>query len=309
MSSTSNSKYSKNFCVPYFWSKERDLSELKDYFSNLRGSQVILKTLQLNQLEEEESTLVKEIFTRRGKLVEYIYFISDNYTFKNETSFKAVQLFDHYLHKLLVKYFSSDNSPDNSASQDFITQLFAEFVNYMTVYAIIFLNIACKVEEINCNYLSFFNENLLKKKYSFTNEELNKKETGVLKFLNFRTHMPTSFQFSSIFFQIIIQHIFSIETNTEWEKLNIKLLTKNSQISKIYTTFNESMYNSPLTTSLICFKASIITLSHSHRVDLTVIHEKFNDVILDFLRNQDYLKKIEQEAHKVFSKYVQMQKV
>ncbi len=302
------SKYSKNFCVPFYWTKSLDPAELKDYFFTLRKSQVILKTLHTGRLEDDDATIVKEVYSRRSKLIDYIHYISDSYTFKNETSCKAVQLFDHYLHKLLVIYLTSSKNEDDQAANS--TQKFADFVNYMTVYAVLCLNIACKIEEINCNYMSFFNDNLLKKKFPFTIEELNRRETEILKFLNFRTCMPSPFQFGSVFFQILINEVFADEASQIGSSdLIIKLLNKNSQLSKVYSAYSESMYNSPLTSGLICFKAAMITLSKTQRLNLTAMHEKFNLVILDYLGNEDYLKKIDQEAYKVFMKVMKLQKV
>ena len=302
------SKYSKNYCIPFYWSKSVDPVELKDYFLTLRTSQVILKTLHTDRLEEDDAIIVKEVYSRRSKLIDYIHYISDSYTFKNETSFKAVQVFDHFLHKLLVTYLTSSKSEDDQSAN--ITKKFADFVNYMTVYAVLCLNIACKIEEINCNYLSFFNDNLLKKKFTFTIEELNRRETEILKFLNFRTCMPTPFQFGSTFFQILINEVFAGESNQlGLSELIIKLINKNSELSKVYSAYSESMYNSPLTSGLICFKAAMVTLSKTKRVDLTALHERFNLIILDYLRNEDYLKKIDQEAYKVYLKVMKLQKV
>lgn len=299
-----HSKFSKGFSIPYFWRKNCDTTEYKEYFTNVRKSQVLIKQFKINELQGEETVIVKEIFQRRTKIIEYLHYISDNYLFKNETSFKAVQLFDLYLHKILKIFLSLNKVKEQTDKEEEIKELFTDFINYTTVYAILCLNVACKIEEINCNYLSFFNDNLLKKKFCFTIEELNRKETHIIKFLNFRTHIPSLFNFSMIFFQILIDIIFSdsIKFKNYREKLINELLNTNAKISKIYSSYNESMFNSALTSALICFKASIAIVSIFLRLNLASLHERFNFIISDYLKNEEYLKKVDQEAYKVFSK-------
>ena len=290
---------SQNFSIPFNWHKEIDTHEMKEYFDNIRKSQIILKSITV---EKEESEMVKEIYSHRKKIVRYLQVVSASYSFKNETYFKAVQIFDTYMHKIIIKFLAH-----LKCEAEEIRLKFVDFVNNLFVYAVLCLNIACKLEEINCNYLSFFNDNLLNKRCNFTIIELSNRETEILKFLNFKISMPTPFEFNSVFIQITIHEIFSHdETFSSHEtpaSLIVHLLNLNDNILKTYSEYFESIFNSSLTSGLICFKSSLISLSKILKVDLTPVLEKFNKIILSYINNMEYLNKIDVEACKVYSRF------
>jgi hypothetical protein len=219
---------------PLDWHTKVDVAELQDYFTNIRKSQVILKPFEVER--ESDQNLLKEVFQRRLKVVGYLQLLCTSYGFRNETFFKSLQLFDTYMYKLVAKILSAkkmmrerDREKDHEIKHivEPAQNEFSEFFGSLILYAVLCLSLACKLEEVNCNYLPFFNDNLLKGKFNFTVQQLNLKETEILKKFNFKVSMPTLFQFNNTFVQLVIHEIFSSEdkfySDMLYEKENCNL--------------------------------------------------------------------------------------
>jgi hypothetical protein len=162
-------------------------------------------------------------------------------------------------------------------------------------------------------------------------QELNKKETEILKKLNFKLHMPNLFNFNNVFVQIAINEFFSVKDdvnmseeskikqrediiyhlnslNTNAIKLSLLLLHINEDYLKFYSEFPESIFNSPLTSGLICFKATLTTLANNFNFDISFLQEKINILIFSTVKNLEYINKIDVEAFKVYSRVIQVEK-
>jgi len=100
-----------------------------------------------------------------------------------------------------------------------------ENMNEIQLSAVACLNLACKLEEINCNYMSFLKEHLLddakNQSYSaYTLKDLSKKETEILRVLKYKLSSPTIYDFNNIFLQIAITETIKFYTKTDAENNN-----------------------------------------------------------------------------------------
>jgi hypothetical protein len=304
---------------PLDWNMKIDLLELQDYFTNIRKSQVILKPFEVES--ESDLGLVKEVYQRRVKVIGYLQLLCASYGFRNETLFKSLQLFDMYFYKIVSKVLRAKKIMRGERGQRGDKEYeiehtlmkpaqeeFSEFFDNLIVYAVLCLSLACKLEEVNCNYLAFFNDNLLKSKFNFSVNYLNLKETNLLMKFNFKLSMPCSLQFSNTFVQLAIHEIFSCQGEAEGgfnsllcppEQVVKLLLQINEEFLKSYSQLPESIFNSPLTSALICFKASLLYLSQEFKIEIFSIQERLNKFVFSQVKNFEYIQKIDAEAFKV----------
>ena len=122
----------------------------------------------------------------RNQMIEWIIFLCHHLNFKNETLFKAISLFDIYI--------SKSQNTENIYSIDSVKLI-----------AIACFSLATKIEEINCNFLNFFTENVLNAgncQPIYTSKLLAKKEMQILQKLNFKTNQTTCYQFLNIYQQL-----------------------------------------------------------------------------------------------------------
>lgn len=124
----------------------------------------------------------EELIPVRTQIVDWLIFLCHNLSFKTETLFRAISIFDLYI------------SRQNSSISFYEVKL----------VAIASLSISTKIEEINCNFVQFLTDNVLNggNQQIYTTSELTKKEIEILKTLNFNTNQSTSYQFLTIFHQI-----------------------------------------------------------------------------------------------------------
>ena len=126
----------------------------------------------------------EELIPVRTQIVDWLIFLCHNLSFKTETLFRAISIFDLYI------------SRQNSSISFYEVKL----------VAIASLSISTKIEEINCNFVQFLTDNVLNggNQQIYTTSELTKKEIEILKTLNFNTNQSTSYQFLTIFHQICL---------------------------------------------------------------------------------------------------------
>ena len=108
----------------------------------------------------------------RSNIVDWLSFLCSKLNFSDQTLFRSVSIFDEYISKLTI--------------------------------AIACLSLATKLEEINCNYISFLNEKVLNSPNSkiFTSNDLINMEFQILKALQYNTMFSTPLDFIEIYLDI-----------------------------------------------------------------------------------------------------------
>lgn len=296
MSNNSNEtlmeKMGNKFFVPLKWSEKVDLNEILEYVINLKMNQISIKNF--NNLAIEEATLlidqrvpsVREIIEERIRMVEWLIKICKKFNLKNETLFKAISLFDYYLSKTTKRK---------------IMRL--EEIHFI---AVICLNLASKFEEINCNYLIFFKENLLEKGVYEIND-LIKMETEILKTLGFRINIPNFYQFNNSLMQIAIHNLFDYYEKAEFKnaekikKILNELIKHNEIITKRFALLKESIFSSALNSGIVCFKMTLILLKLNSDIDTRIINDLVDDMFLSKMFKADYIQRCEIVASNLYN--------
>jgi hypothetical protein len=302
--SSTTSSYGKGYFIPFHWLNNVDKEELSSYFIEILNDQTI--NFGYEKIEQYG------IGRLRKKIVEWMLYVSKNLNFKNETVFRCIQLFDSYLSRSVEKIST-------------ITDLDSD----IQLSAVVCLNLACKLEEINCNYIKFLNENLLDSKY--TMKQLVAKEIEILRTLKFKLHSSNFYNFNNLFLQIAIQEISSFKNKTlneffaknciDKNYLLSQLINTNDIIAKNYVPLKQSVGPIPLISGYICFRATLLSVSYIFGCDLTFLwncvnseieqitgrhpqvmeaYQKLNQTILDLF---NYIIK----TNKFFSQYSQVQ--
>ena len=147
-----------------------------------------------NNSESKQNVIISypdEILSNRSRYVEWLIFLNKTLSFRTETLFRAITLFDTYMSKL-----KKINLIETK----------------LTLIAC--LNIATKLEEVNVNFLNFFTERCLNEdnERHFNSTDLAKKEIEILKLLKFRTNFTNPYDFISTFHQLCMK-IFNNDTN------------------------------------------------------------------------------------------------
>ena len=119
----------------------------------------------------------------RVQLINWLIFLCDNLNFSLQTLFRSVIIFDQFISK-------NNKVPLNQEKLNLI--------------AISSLSLGTKLEEINCNYTSFFTEKVLNSPQCeiYKKSDLTKMEFEILKKLHFKTLYSTAFDFSTIYLQL-----------------------------------------------------------------------------------------------------------
>ena len=124
----------------------------------------------------------------RNNMVKWLVFLCDTLNFNLQTLFRSVIIFDKFISRSEICKL---NNPE-------LTQ---EKLNLITIAC---LSLGTKLEEVNCNYVSFFTEKILNLPNCkiFTVKDLTKMELTILKELNFKTLYTTSYDFILLYFEI-----------------------------------------------------------------------------------------------------------
>jgi len=284
-------KMGNKFFVPLKWSENVDLNEILDYVINLKLNQISIKNF--NNLSIEEASLlidqripsVREIIEERVKIVDWLIKICKKFNLKNETLFKAISLIDYYLSKSSKKI------------------LRIEEIHFIGV---ICLNIACKFEEINCNYLIYFKENLLEKGI-YEKDDLIKMEIEILKTLQFKINIPNFYQFNNSLMQIAINNLFNnndgaeIKDNLKIQKFLNELLKQNEIVTKKFAILKESIFSSALNSGIVCFKMTLISLKLNCDIDTTKMNDLVDGMFLSKMFKADYIQRCEIVASNLYN--------
>lgn len=284
-------KMGNKFYVPLKWNEKADFNEILEYVISLKLNQISIKNF--NNLAVDDSTLmldqripsVSEIIEERVKMVDWLIKICKKFNLKNETLFKAINLIDYYLSK----------------SQKKILRI--EEIHFITVVC---LNIACKFEEINCNYLVFFRDNLLDKAVYELND-LIKKETEILMTLQFKVNIPNYYQFNNALMQVAIHNLFNYNDEAEIKNVNKiqkiynELIKHNEIVTKKFAILKESIFSSALNSGIVCFKMTLISMKLSSEVDTAKINDLVDSLFLSKMFKSDYIQRCEIVASNLYN--------
>ena len=210
------------------------LSSIKENYLNMKEEEV--KPFDIN------SYLIS-IETRKN-MINWLIFLCKTLNFTNQTLFHAITLFDQYLSKISLIELEE------------MTQ------NKLNLITIACLSLSTKLDEINCNYISFLNDKVLNtpNEKIFTNKDLTKMELTILKTLKYKTLYSTPIDFIDIYLEIfkkilgknesfMTQQMISIIRNT-----SINIL-KDNVINENYLTNNVSHF------AYLCFIQSLNQIS------------------------------------------------
>ena len=203
----------------------------------------------INSKEEEASPInpieyVISIDGARSNMVNWLSFLCNKLNFTDQTLFRSISLFDQYISKLSIEEATTLNQ---------------ETLNLITIAC---LSLSTKLEEINCNYISFLNEKVLNSPNSkiFTNKDLTQMELTILKKLKFKTLYSTPLDFMDIYIEIY-RNIFSTNNSISNSQLisNVKTLSINLMKNNI----NNVMYltNSSSHFAYLCFIQALNQIS------------------------------------------------
>ena len=119
----------------------------------------------------------------RTQLINWLIFLCDNLNFSIQSLYRSVIIFDQFISKNQKIVLTQEN---------------------LKLIAISSLSLGTKLEEINCNYTSFFTEKVLNSPQCeiYKKSDLTKMEFEILKKLNFKTLYSTAFDFASIYLQL-----------------------------------------------------------------------------------------------------------
>ena len=187
-----------------------DLSDLKETFSNFKEDEALPKN---------PSEYLLSIDGARASMVDWLSFLCSKLNFSDQTLFRSVSIFDEYISKLTI---------------DDASQINQQYLNLITIAC---LSLATKLEEINCNYISFLNEKVLNTPNAkiFTNNDLTNMEFQILKLLQYNTMFSTPLDFLEIYLDIFT-NVFG--TNDSQIISQIKILAINIMKNNI----NNVMY-------------------------------------------------------------------
>ena len=238
---------SNTFC---FFFINNNLSNLKENFIHLKEDEAS----PINPLE-----YIISIEEARSNMVNWLSFLCQKLNFKDETLFRSVTLFDQYFSQISIEEASNLDQPT---------------LNLITIAC---LSLSTKLEEINCNYISFLNEKVLNSPNSqiFTNKDLTKMELKILKTLKFKTLYSTPLEFMEIYLEIyrnivgvedsqLISNIKALAFNLMKNNINNIMYLTNTASHFAYLCFTQALNQLSMMNSLISKKMqkSIFTFNY-----------------------------------------------
>ena len=142
-----------------------------------------------NNYKQNEASIIEPInypislSEVRPQLINWLIFLCDNLNFSIQTLYRSVIIFDQYISKKKNVIFTQEK---------------------LKLIAIASLSLGTKLEEINCNYTSFFTEKVLNSPQCeiYKKSDLTKMEFDILKSLNFKTLYSSAVDFSLVYLEI-----------------------------------------------------------------------------------------------------------
>ena len=202
------------------------------------------QTIFYNLKEDEPEFEFNSLMFRndlRTNMVQWLVFLCDKLNFDTQTLFRSVIIFDKYIS--LSNIFYSKNEEE-------VTQ---EKLNLITIAC---LSLATKMEEINCNYVSFFVEKVLNlPNYQiFSVKDLTKMEMTILKELKYKTLYSTAFDFLQVYLELFKNVFLANEQMCQ----NIKILSENLLKQNIINDFFVTMTQSDF--AMLCFTQVLVQM-------------------------------------------------
>ena len=140
------------------------------YFSNIEFPSLSSIKESFSNLKEEESAPIDSkdylfSFETRTNMINWLVFLCNTLNFTNETLFRTISIFDQYCSKISINE---------------IKEMTQDNLNLITIAS---LSLSTKLEENNCNFISFLNDKVLNspERKVFTNNDLTKMELKILK--------------------------------------------------------------------------------------------------------------------------------
>ena len=163
----------------------------------------------------------------RTNMLNWLSFLCETLKFNIQTFFRSITIFDLYMTKLISKTEIDIDQKE---------------LNLITVAC---LSLSTKMEEINCNYISFLNEKVLNKPNEkiYTNKDLTKMEFTILKELHYKLIYSTPFDFLELYIEVFRNLFGNISENfyENLRKISINLM-KNNITNEMFLNNNYSKY-------------------------------------------------------------------
>ena len=224
----------------------------KFFSSNINKDDLSLLIENYNNFKEDEAPsihpqdYVLSIEEARYSMVNWLSFLCNKLNFTDQTLFRSVSIFDQYISRL---------------SYEEALTIKQENLNLITIAC---LSLSTKLEEINCNYISFLNERVLNSQdcQIYTNKDLTKMELQILKTLKYKTLYSTPIDFVDIYIEVY-KNIFNIQGNSEFiseiKKLTINLM-KNNINNILYLTNTSSNF------AYFCFNQVLNPIKYENKI-------------------------------------------
>jgi len=226
-----------------------DLSDLKETFSNFKEDEALPKN---------PSEYLLSIDGARANMVDWLSFLCSKLNFSDQTLFRSVSIFDEYISKLTL---------------DEASQINQQYLNLITIAC---LSLATKLEEINCNYISFLNDKVLNSPNSkiFTNNDLTNMEFKILKELQYNTMFSTPLDFVEIYLDIF-KNVLGENNSLMNSQLisDIKILTLNlmkNNIKNVMYLSNSSSHFAYLCFIQVLNQVSMTNSFHTKQIQKSI---------------------------------------
>ena len=206
---------------------EKRINEFQSNFLSMKEDEPNKINIKSNELFENET---------RNNMVKWLSFLCETLNFNLQTLIRSVTIFD--------KFISSSEicNLDNA-------QLTQEKLNLITIAC---LSLGTKLEEINCNYVSFFTEKVLNLPNCeiFTVTDLTKMELTILKELNYKTLYTTSYDFILFYLEVFkyffnpnfqfIQNLKNLAEHIMKQNINSNIFLNMTQSDYAFTCLNQA---------------------------------------------------------------------
>ena len=227
-------------------------------------------------LKEDEPELLimldNPTFEIRNNMINWLIFLCNTLNFNIQTLFRAIVIFDKYISKINF---------DETFTQ--------EKLNLVTIAC---LSLATKIEEINCNYVSFFTEKVLNMPDSeiFTVKDLIRMEMEILKELKYKTLYTTAVDFMELYLKFFKIYFNADEKFLENVKIICESKMKENNTNSTFVSTCQSEY------AFVCFSQALLQLGMNNNYYLSILknliinsEEKTYKYIIDHF-NEKYKK-------------------
>ena len=206
---------------------EKKINEFQSTFLSMKEDEPKKINLKSNELFENET---------RNNMVKWLVFLCDTLKFNLQTLFRSVLIFDIFISRSKICKLENE-------------ELTQEKLNLITIAC---LSLGTKLEEVNCNYVSFFTEKVLNMPNCqiFTVKDLTKMELNILKELNFKTLYTTSYDFMLFYIEIFkyffnpnslfVQDIKVFAENVMKQNINSNIFLNMSQTDYALACMNQA---------------------------------------------------------------------